>query len=165
MSDTENRWILPDTKEIDSPLFVGGQERDFVKQVGDEIAENILNQTIIYYGIDFENTKYHPVYGEAIKKTFYPPIKMEVPVEWKGETTTGGIYSLDKRPQIIIYFPQRRITQDLELQVREGDFVQYGRDFYEIINLNEDKELFGTFNYRVEIIATCIKARQGMFNA
>jgi hypothetical protein len=45
-----------------------------------------------------------------------------------------------------------------------GDFVQYGDNFYEIIDLNETRELFGDNSFKVEISATCIRAREELFN-
>ena len=48
--------------------------------------------------------------------------------------------------------------------VREGDFVQYGDVYYEIVQLNEPKQMFGQIDHRMEIEAKCIKAREGTFN-
>jgi hypothetical protein len=115
--------------------------------------------TVIYLAVDYANTKFHPVYGESIRKSFYPPIVVPAVVKWEGETTESTTYGIDKRPKIQVHFQERRIKEDLQLMVREGDFVKYGRDIYEITSLNEDQELFGTFNYKVSIIANCVKAR------
>lgn len=159
----DNKWTLPEDNIVDPPLFTGEQERDFQKQISDEVIERIVNQFVMYYAIDYNSTNYHDIYGEAIRKTFYPPVKVMAIVEWMGEETTTDVFNIDKRPKIQVYFPHRRVTEDRGLEVREGDFVKYGRDFYEIVKLNEDKELFGTFKYKVEIIAECVKARQDYF--
>jgi hypothetical protein len=156
--------VAPGNNIVEPPMFLGEKERDFQKQVGDEVLD-VMNQWIIYHAIDFANTVYHPLYGEAIKKTFFPPVHVKVAVNWKGEETTQDQYDIDKRPKIEVSFAHRRLTEDLGLMVREGDFLQYGRDFYEITKLNEDKELFGQFRYKVEVVATCTKSRQNVFNA
>ena len=70
MSDEWNRPAQPPP-----PLFLGKKERDLVKQVNDELHERVIGQQVIYYAIDVENTNYHPLYGEAIEKTFYPPMR------------------------------------------------------------------------------------------
>jgi hypothetical protein len=158
------KWEIPESREINSPMFAGEKERDFQKQVNDELIEKVMNQLVIYYAIDYDATEYHPVYGEAINKTFFPPVKVMCVVEWMGEETTTDVFNVDKRPKIKIYFPHRRVTVDRELVVREGDFVKYGRDFYEIVKLNEDQELYGTFKYKVEIVAECVKAREDLFD-
>lgn len=47
----------------------------------------------------------------------------------------------------------------------EGDFVKYGDLFYEIVSLSEPQELFGQNESKMEIVAKCIRAREGRFNA
>jgi len=65
---SENKWDVLDAPP--SPLYVGQKERDFVKQVNDELLEKIIGQQILYYPISLEHTNYHSLYGESIKKTF-----------------------------------------------------------------------------------------------
>ena len=147
------------------PLFVGQKERDFVKQVNDEIIERVVGQTIIYYPVSREFTNYHPVYGEAVQKTFLAPIKVQALIEWEGSKTTTDQFGIDRLTSIVIKFHRRRLTEDQDLYVREGDFVLYGDTFYEIVSLNESKRLFGQIDHKFEIIAKCIKARESIFNA
>ena len=59
----------------------------------------------------------------------------------------------------------RVLTEDQNLFVREGDFVAYGENFYEVVKLEEPKELFGQADKRIEISAECIKSREGLFDA
>ena len=63
-----------------------------------------------------------------------------------------------------MHFHKRRLTEDQDLFVREGDFIRYGDTFYEITTLNEPKQLFGQIDQMLEITAECIKAREGLFN-
>ena len=58
-------WKRPD--QPPPPLFLGKKERDLVKQVNDELIENVIGQTILYYSIDLERTNFHDLYGEAIE--------------------------------------------------------------------------------------------------
>jgi hypothetical protein len=47
-------------------------------------------------------------------------------VEWEStETTTTG-YGIDRKNAIIVKFNKRRLVEDRDLFVREGDFVKYG---------------------------------------
>ncbi len=63
-----NRWSQP--AQPPPPLFVGRAERDFVKQINDEVIERVIGQQILYFPIDRGATKYHELYGEAINKSF-----------------------------------------------------------------------------------------------
>lgn len=147
------------------PLFLGEKERNLVKQVNDELIERVIGQTIVYYPISRELTNYHPIYGESVKKTFLAPIRVQALIEWEGSKTITEAFGVDRVTSITINFHRRRLIEDQDLYVREGDFVLYGDTFYEIVSLNESKRLFGQIDHKFEIIAKCIKARESMFNA
>lgn len=161
---TENLVTVP-PEAPPPPLFLGDKERKLVKQVNDELIERVIGQTIVYYPISRELTNYHPVYGEAIQKTFLAPIKVQALIKWEGSTTTTEAFGVDRRTSITVQFHRRRLVEDQDLQVREGDFVLYGDTFYEIVTLAETKLLFGQVDNKFEIIAKCVKARDGVFNA
>ena len=74
MSDPKDKWKQPE--QPPSPLFTGQKERNLVKQVNDELIESVIGQAIVYYPIDIETTNYHSLYGEAVQKTFLPPIRV-----------------------------------------------------------------------------------------
>ncbi len=159
----ENEWKQP--AQPRSPLFVGKKERDLVKQVNDELIKRVIGQQVLYYSIDIETTDYHDIYGEAINKTFLPPVRVYALVNWEGIKTTTGNLGMDKDINLTVHFHKRRLTEDQDLYVREGDFILYGDTFYEIVSLQEPRELFGQIDHKVEISATCTKAREGLFDA
>ena len=158
----KNKWSQPTAPP--PPLFTGQKERDLIKQVNDELIERVIGQQVLYYPIDIETTDFHPLYGEAIKKNFLPPVRVHALIEWEGVETTTDSYGLDKQSSIVIHFHKRRLTADQDLYVREGDFVAYGENYYEIVTLKEPKEIFGQADRRMEISAKCIKARKGLFD-
>ena len=158
-----NKWDQP---EAPPPrLFTGKRERDFVKQVNDEVIERIVGQEILYFAISQDETNYHPLYGEAIEKTFFPPIQIYALVEWESTETDANGYGIDRKNSIIVKFNKRRLIEDRDLFVREGDFVKYGSNYYEIVKINEGPGLFGQVENKNEVVARCIRARQGLFDA
>ena len=112
-----------------------------------------------------DKTNFHSLYGESISKTFLPPVRIYALIGWEGQETTTTNLGLDKRSRIKIYFHKRRLTEDQNLFVREGDFILYGKFHYEILDLNEPKQLFGQVDYKYEIMANCVRARKGTFDA
>ena len=82
-----------------------------------------------------------------------------------GEITQTDKYGIDKTIKIKVHFHKRRLTEDQDLFVREGDFVAYGDNYYEIVKLEQTKELFGQAGKRIDISAECIKSREGLFDA
>jgi hypothetical protein len=113
-----------------------------------------------------ETTNFHELYGEAIEKTYLSPIRVYALVEFTDSSTTylesAGI---DKSWEINIHFHKRRLEEDQDLYVREGDFVLYGDNYYEIVKLSENKQLFGQVNNIFEISAICKRSRKGLFDA
>lgn len=158
-----NKWSQP--TQPPPPLFTGEKEKNLVKQVNDELIERVIGQQILYYPISVEHTKFHHLYGEAINKTFLPPVRVYALVEWEGiETSWLNDVGIDKQSSITVHFHKRRLTEDQNLYVRVGDFVLYGNIHYEIVTLNEPQQLFGQIDSRMEISAKCIRAREGLFD-
>jgi len=161
MSDNDNIWKQPEAPP--PPLFTGKKEKDLVKQVSDELTERVIKSEIVYYPVSVKHSNFHSLYGEAVNKTFLPPVKISAFVEREAEQTTLDNFGLDKKSSITIHFSKRRVTEDKNLFVREGDFVLYGTHYYEITGLGQPRPLFGQIDSQIEIVATCIRARDGVF--
>ncbi len=163
MAKKANKWERAEAPP--PPLFTGQKEKDLVKQINDELIERVVGQLVIYYPISVEHSNFHPLYGEAINKTFLPPVKVNARVEWEGFQTVSNNFGIDRRPSITVHFHKRRLIEDQDLYVRVGDFILYGDNYFEIVTLNEPKQLFGQNDSRMEIVAKCIKARESLFDA
>jgi len=164
MSENEKKWKQP--LQPPPPLFVGKKERDLVKQVNDELIERVIGQQVVYYPIDLDRTNYHTLYGEAINKSFLPPIRVYALVEYEGiQTKFDTNIGLDKEASITVHFHNRRLTEAQDLFVREGDFVLYGDIYYEITILSEPRQMFVQIDHKMEITAKCVRAREGLFDA
>lgn len=161
---SDNEWSRPASPP--PPLFLGKKERDLVKQVNDELVEKVIGQQILYYPIDLETTNFHELYGEAIEKTFLPPVRVYALVKFdQDDTSYLDSVGVDNVSEITVHFHKRRLTEDQDLFVREGDFVLYGDLYYEIMALSSARRLFGQVNQTFEISAKCKRARKGLFDA
>jgi hypothetical protein len=159
----DNKWTQPASPP--PPLFLGEKERNLVKQINDELIERVIGQQVVYYPIDLEHTNFHTLYGEAIQKTFLPPVRIYALINWEGMKTSTDHFGIDKASSIMIHFHKRRLVEDQNMFAREGDFVLYGKFFYELVSLEEPKQLFGQIDHRIEISAKAIRAREGLFDA
>lgn len=157
-----DEWSQPESPP--PPLFTGKKERDLVKQVNDELIERVIGQTVVYYAVDTSKTNFHSLYGEAIEKTYLPPIRVHALVVKEETETTYTNYGIDKVSNITVHFHKRRLTEDQDLYVREGDFIQYDGEYYEISDLSQPRYLFGQDGQKFEVKATCRKAREGAFD-
>ena len=160
----DDKWSQP--TQPPPPLFLGEKERNLVKQVNDELIERVIGQQVVYYPIDQSITNYNDLYGEAIEKSFLAPVRVYALVDYEGtDTKADESVGIDKANTITIYFHKRRLIEDQDLYVREGDFVLYGDYFYEITSLNWARQLFGQIDHKFEIVATCYYSREGLFDA
>lgn len=163
--DDDNSWSRPNSPP--PPNFLNSAERDFRKQVTDELVERVIGQKIAYYPIDVENTNFHPLYGEAIDKTFRDPVVIKALIDWENlgqlETSFEDDVAFDVEKQVLVHFHKRRLTEDQELYVKTGDFFAYGGTNYEIAKTMEPKRVFGQINHKLEITALGIRSRQSLF--
>ena len=164
-----NRWTQPNSPP--PPIFVGQAERSFVKQINDELIEKIIGEQVLYFPIDVERTDYHNLYGEAIKKTFLPPIRVYSLIEYNGSDRVQERYGFDSLYNITVHFHKRRLTQDQNLFVRLGDFMQYDDMYFEIVDVFEPRYIFGQDSAftadetSIEVTAVAKEARRGLFDA
>ena len=151
MSDPVDKWNQPAAPP--PPMFLGKKERDLVKQVNDELSERVVGQPIAYYSISLEDTNFNTTYGEAINKISLPPIRVYAYVQVDNEQTNER-YGYEYETSLVIYFSEKRITEDQDLYVRVGDFVQYGDQFYEIVRTYDDtRYYFGQVEHKFQIAA------------
>tara|TARA_A100001515_G_scaffold59368_1_gene46920 strand:- start:55 stop:564 length:510 start_codon:yes stop_codon:yes gene_type:complete len=161
MSDPKNKWTQPDAPP--PPMFFGQKERDLVKQVNDELAERVVGQTVAYYPISVKHSNFNETYGEAIEKVTLPPIRVFAYVVVENEQTNQK-YGYEYQSKLTVNFHRRRLTEDQDLFVRAGDFVQYGDLFYEIVKTyNDTRYYFGQVDHKFQISAECVRAREGTF--
>jgi len=166
---SNNRWTQPTSPP--PPLFVGKAERSFVKQINDEIIEKIIGEQVLYFPIDVERTNYHPLYGESMKKTFLPPIRVYSLIEYNGSDRVQERYGYDNLYNVTVHFHKRRLTEDQNLFVRLGDFLQYDDMYFEIVDVFEPRYIFGqdssftSDETSMEVTAVAKEARRGLFNA
>ena len=157
--DKGTKWLDDNSKHYPSKEYL----KDF--QPDDELIERVVGQQIAYYAIDEKPTDFHPLYGEAIEKTFLPPIRVHALIEWNeyaSEFMQSG--AVDQNYAITIHFHHRRLTEDQDLYVRVGDFVLYGEVYYEIVQTAEPRKIYGQGDHSVEVSAKCIRARSGVFD-
>ena len=164
----QNRWTQPATPP--PPLFVGRAERDFVKQINDEVIEHVVGQQVLYFPLDIRTSNYNDLYGEAIEKTFLPPVRVYSLVSYEGSTRTQTEFGFDSVFNITVNFHKRRLVEDQDLFVRPGDFVQYDAMYFEIVDVFEPRYLFGQDSdfadgTSLEVTAVCKQAREGLVNA
>ena len=100
------------------------------------------------------------------RKLFLPPIRIYALINVEEETTSylEGV-GVDSDAMINVYFHKKRLNDDQNVFVRQGDFVLYGEVYYEIVKLSSPRKLFGQVDHTFETMAVFKRARRGLFDA
>lgn len=146
-----------------SPMFTNKKEKDFVSQINLELTERIIGQQILYFPLSINTSNYHSLYGECLEKNYLPPVRVYCHVYWEGNETITDKFGINNIQKMTIHFFKKRICDDQDLFVHEGDVVNYGDNYFEIITLNEPQELWGQNQNKVEIVAVCRKVVDDFF--
>lgn len=115
-------------------LFFGEKERRFFENSGREITEEILQESFVLYRIDYQKTQTHDVYGESKNKKHLPPVEVfgRINVEATGPEylSQGGL--IRKGYGNITASIYVSHLDELDAEVRMGDFVYHKGNYYEI---------------------------------
>ncbi len=117
-------------------LFFGEKERQLLLRMGSQITMDQLQESFLLYRIDYKTTKTHALYGEAIVKNYLPEVEVfgRINVESDGPEylAPGGLVRQGMgRITAGVYLHH---LQDLNVEVRMGDFIYHKGNFYEIVD-------------------------------
>ena len=148
-----------------SRLFVTDRELRFMADINRELIKDIVGQVIYYYAISATKTVTHDVYGEAIKKIFDAPVKIDALVDatFHNETEIQGS-GVDNQYSIEVFIQWRDLNEK-GINVVLGDFFSYADVFFEIIDHQYIKTIYGEAEHKTGIKISGVRARQDVFEA
>jgi len=144
-------------------LFVTPRELDFISDINKELTKDIIGQTIYYYKVREDITEVHDVYEEAIEKVFDPAIEIDALVEWSPATIKTDRFGYEKTYELGVYIHYRDMV-DREIALREGDYLSYGDNFFEITSIKYDKTIFGQIEHLSGYVIQAKQARKGQID-
>lgn len=131
-----NEAKVLDNSQKGIKLFFGNKEARFFENAGREITEDILQESFILYRIDSKKTRTHDLYGESKKKVHLTPVeifgRINVEANAPEYMTPGGLIRKGYgQITASIYIQQ---LDELEVEIRMGDFVYHKGNYYEIVD-------------------------------
>ena len=144
-------------------LFITPREVDLISDLTKEIVKDVIGQKIYYYRVQEEYSNVHDVYEESPEKVFNPPIEIEARVEWSSPIRTTNNFGTEAIQKISVYIQYRDMI-DRDIEIREGDYLSYGTNFFEIVTLEWDKLVFGLVEYTTGFTLSCTQARIGQID-
>lgn len=144
--------------------FITDNELAFISKINHELIQSVVGQEVNYYAISLDHTQVHRLYNEAIKKTWYPPVKVNARVLWDNPNSESTHLGVDSRYTAEVYFHTDELVERNVLP-REGDFVEFGQVFFEITSVTQPQIVFGQINNKIMTKCICTPSREGQFQA
>ncbi len=147
-----------------SRKFVTTRELDFISNITKELLQGVVEEKVRYYAISLESSVIDRLYEEAVKKVWAAPVEFDALVHWDQGPTKAGRFGMDANYSVEVYAHKNELV-DRNIEVREGDFVEYGGVFFEITSATQPQIVFGQVNNKVMVKMTCVQSREGQFVA
>lgn len=147
-----------------SRKFVTDREIAFINAINHELIQRVVGQEVKYYALVLDKTQVHRLYNEAVKKTWAAPVEVNARVLYDNANTKSTALGQDSEYSVEVYF----LTQELverNVVAREGDFVEFGQVFFEIVSVTQPQIVFGQINNKIMTKCICVPSREGQFQA
>ena len=144
-------------------LFITPREIDFISDLNKEITKDVIGQVVYFYKTRVDLSQPHDVYDEMKERIFDNPVEIDCRVQWNSEEIKQDNFGMDVTRRLEIYVHYRDML-DRKITLSEGDFLQYGTDFFEIATVKDDNVIFGQVEYKTGVILTAVLARKGLIN-
>lgn len=144
-------------------LFITPREIDYMSDLTKEVTKDIIGQKIFYYKVREDLSSIHDVYEEAPEKIFNPPVELDALVDWQPEMDKIDKFGAEEISKIDVYVHERDLV-DKDFVVSPGDYFNFGKRFFEITSVNEDKIMYGQVEYLTGYKLSGKQARAGQIN-
>lgn len=146
-----------------SRLFVGVKDIQFINDTVKELVKDVVGQKIYYYAISTMKTYIHPVYGEAVKKIFEPPVVLNIIAGQPAWEKTQTLFAREATATVEMLVQARDLI-DKGLKLNEGDYFTYGDVVYEVVSFLNLTNIYGQEEYDSAFKLVGKMARLGEFN-
>ena len=123
-----------------------GSQNDFrlIRRINRELLQDIIEQEIGYYKISLQDTQAN-IYGEALEKFYYNPIKLNCLITRGDQVVTTDEFGPDLNREASFAFLRDDLT-DGELVPEVGDIILWHENYYEVDTVRENQLFVGRDN-------------------
>ncbi len=147
-----------------SRKFVTSREHALIGSINRELIQKVIGQEVVYYALSREETAVDDVYGEAVEKTWYAPVRLNCLVDFDNPVVKTTGMGLDSEYTLELYVHTAELI-DRNLRPWEGDFVEFGQTYFEVTSVTMPQLVFGQVNNKIMTKLSCVSAREGTFAA
>lgn len=123
------------------PLF--GSQHDFrlIRRMNRELLQDIIEQEVGFYKLSLNETISN-IYGEALEKTYYSPVKLHCLITRGDQVITVDDFGPDLNRQSSFAFLRDDLT-DIDLVPEVGDIILWHENYYEVDTVRENQLFVG----------------------
>lgn len=131
-------------------LFGGSRDISFMKNINNELLDDVIQQEVDYYEYSLKHTKAKDtpnLYGEAsAQKTYWSPVRLTCLLE-RGDQTyiQDDQFGIDVIQTYTFRFLKPKL-REVGLVPQAGDIVEVRGSYYEIDQVNENQFILGRDN-------------------
>jgi len=134
----------------------------FMNSLNGELMLNIIEQIIVVYKINPEQTK-STIYGESMNKVYYTGVETSCLVESDPQSTSYEGFGPDVKKGTIFRFHQK-LCEAKDIYPEIGDIVMWENTFFEISNIVENQFLGGQPEKNYSLLCNAHMTRKSKLN-
>ena len=142
--------------------FIDTKAVAYIDAINRQLIQQVVDESVHYYAISLKHTEIKRLYGEAVKKTVFAPVKINALVRYENTNTRSMDFGMDAEFDLEVYFHNKELT-DRNVKPTEGDFIEYGGIFFEITSVTRPQLVFGQIEHKIMTKCVCVKSREGQF--
>lgn len=123
-----------------------GSQNDFriIRRMNRELLQDIIEQEIGFYKLSLNDTESN-IYGEALEKTYYNPMKLNCLITRGDQVITVDEFGPDLNRAASFAFLRDDLT-DVDLVPEVGDIILWHENYYEVDTVRENELFVGRDN-------------------
>jgi hypothetical protein len=122
-------------------LFGSNRDFDLLVNINRELLKDVIEQEILYYKLSLEDTLSN-LYGEALDKTYWEPLKLNCLITRGDQVITSDDFGPDLSREASFAFIRQDLS-DVSVVPEVGDILMWHEDYYEVDTVRENQLFVG----------------------
>ena len=123
-------------------LFGSNRDFDLLVNINRELLKDIIEQEVIYYKINLDQTVAN-LYGESLSKTYFVPAKLNCLITRGDQVIDINDLTLPDLEREVSFAFLREDLKDSSVIPEAGDIINWHEDYYEVDNVTENQLFVG----------------------
>lgn len=123
-------------------LFGSNRDFDLLVNINRELLKDIVEQEVIFYKLNLDDTEAN-IYGEALIKNYFIPVKLNCLITRGDQVIETSQYSMPDLQREASFAFIRQDLVDTDVIPEVGDIINWQEDYYEVDTVRENQLFIG----------------------